>query len=89
MSRKRKDIVLEHLEIASLEFQGKGVARHQSKVVFVEGALPGDVVDVKLVQNKKDYAIGSNPSANISGCVAAANGNRFLISGNCIIKNTL
>jgi 23S rRNA (uracil1939-C5)-methyltransferase len=58
MSRKRKDIVLEHLEIASLEFQGKGVARHQSKVVFVEGALPGDVVDVKLVQNKKDYAIG-------------------------------
>jgi 23S rRNA (uracil1939-C5)-methyltransferase len=28
------------------------------KVVFIESAVPGDVVDVKLFKNKKDWAEG-------------------------------
>jgi len=59
MSRKKKDVVIEGLAIASLEFHGKGVGRHNGKVVFVEGTLPGDVADVRLTKNKKDFAEGT------------------------------
>lgn len=48
--------IIEQLEITSLEFQGKGVARHDGKVIFVENTVPGDIVDVQLLQNKKDFA---------------------------------
>jgi 23S rRNA (uracil1939-C5)-methyltransferase len=58
MKRKKKNIVIEQLEITGLEFQGKGVGRHNGKVVFVEGVLPGELVDLRITQNKKDFAIG-------------------------------
>ena len=33
-------------------------ARTEGKVVFIAGAVPGDVVDVQLSKNKKDWAEG-------------------------------
>ncbi len=56
MKRKHKNIVIENLEITGIEHQGKGVARYNGKVVFVDGALPGDVVNARFTANKKDYA---------------------------------
>ena len=38
--------------------EGKSLARHEGKVIFVEGAVPGDVIDVRLGKNKKDWAEG-------------------------------
>jgi 23S rRNA (uracil1939-C5)-methyltransferase len=38
--------------------EGKSIARQDGKVIFVENAIPGDVVDVLLVKNKKDWAQG-------------------------------
>ncbi len=38
--------------------QGKSIARLDGKVVFIENVVPGDVVDVRLVKNKKDWAEG-------------------------------
>lgn len=35
------------------------MARVDGKVIFMENAIPGDVVDVKLFKNKKDWAEGS------------------------------
>lgn len=56
--RKNKPLPnIEKLEITALEFQGKGVARHNGKVIFVEQTIPGDIVDVQLLQNKKDFAV--------------------------------
>lgn len=38
--------------------EGKSLARVDGKVVFIERVVPGDVVDVRLVKNKKDWAEG-------------------------------
>lgn len=39
--------------------EGKCIARVDGKVVFIEGAVPGDVVDVYLRKSKKDWAEGA------------------------------
>lgn len=38
--------------------EGKSLARVDGKVVFIEGAVPGDTVDVQLSKNKSDWAEG-------------------------------
>lgn len=38
--------------------EGKSLARLDGKVVFVENTVPGDVADVQLYKNKKDWAEG-------------------------------
>jgi 23S rRNA (uracil1939-C5)-methyltransferase len=56
--RKKKNITLQQLHIDDYAAEGKSLARADGKVVFVENTVPGDVVDVKLVKNKKDWAEG-------------------------------
>jgi len=38
--------------------EGKSLAKVDGKVVFVESTVPGDVVDIKLFKNKKEWAEG-------------------------------
>jgi 23S rRNA (uracil1939-C5)-methyltransferase len=38
--------------------EGKALARVDGKVIFIEGAVPGDVADIRLSKNKKDWAEG-------------------------------
>ncbi|MBK7434861.1 MAG: 23S rRNA (uracil(1939)-C(5))-methyltransferase RlmD [Chitinophagaceae bacterium] len=57
--RKKKDrIVLEDLQVSDYAAEGKAMARLDGKVIFVSGAVPGDVADVLLTKNKKDWAEG-------------------------------
>ncbi|MEY3946399.1 MAG: hypothetical protein RJB03_1105 [Bacteroidota bacterium] len=56
--RKKKNPVLEQLAVNAYAAGGKSIAKVEGKVVFVEGAVPGDVVDVRLSKNKKDWAEG-------------------------------
>jgi 23S rRNA (uracil1939-C5)-methyltransferase len=44
------------VEIDSLAFGGRGVARSEGLVVFVSGALPGDRVRVEITKAKKRFA---------------------------------
>lgn len=44
------------LKIDSTAFGGKGVARHDGKVVFVEDAIEGDVVHAALIEDNGRYA---------------------------------
>ncbi len=44
------------VEIDSLAFGGRGVARSEGLVVFVAGALPGDRVRVEITKAKKRFA---------------------------------
>jgi 23S rRNA (uracil1939-C5)-methyltransferase len=44
------------LEISGSAFEGKCIAKHEKLVVFVEGAVPGDVVKVKILKSKKNFA---------------------------------
>ena len=58
MSKKNKKIILEDLIITDYAAEGKALARIDGKVIFISGAVPGDVADVLLVKNKKDWAEG-------------------------------
>jgi len=44
------------LEITSLAFGGKGVARLDDYVVFVKRAIPGDFVNARIIKRKRSYA---------------------------------
>lgn len=59
MSRNRKSgtvTILPNLEIIDIAEEGKGVAKADELVVFVDKAVPGDVVDVRLIKKKKNFA---------------------------------
>jgi len=58
VKRRKKQVVLEKLRIEDFAAEGRSLARWNGKVVFVERTVPGDVVDVFLFKNKKDWAEG-------------------------------
>jgi len=59
MSRKKeKNQVLERVLVQDYAAEGKALSRVDGKVIFIEGAVPGDLVDVMLGKNKKDWAEG-------------------------------
>ncbi|MDH5246274.1 MAG: TRAM domain-containing protein, partial [Betaproteobacteria bacterium] len=43
--------------IGSLDQEGRGIARVDGKAVFVEGALPGEVVAITTLKRKPTYEI--------------------------------
>jgi len=49
---------LHNVVVEAVAGEGKGLARLDGKVIFVENGLPGDVGDVLLTRNKKDFAVG-------------------------------
>ncbi|MDP2885197.1 MAG: 23S rRNA (uracil(1939)-C(5))-methyltransferase RlmD [Ignavibacteria bacterium] len=51
---KRGDEVV--LRVDDAAFEGKTIARYEGFVVFVEGAVPGDMVRVRILKSKKNYA---------------------------------
>ena len=60
MSRKRnKHPIIENLRITAYAAEGKSIGHGEdSKVIFVEGLVPGDVAHVRLGKNKAAWAEG-------------------------------
>ena len=58
MRKKKEAPLLENVLIEDYAAEGKSLARVNGKVIFVEGAVPGDVVDVQLQKNKADWGEG-------------------------------
>lgn len=56
MKPKKPAIIIENLLIEEIAAEGKCLARHNDKVIFVENVAPEDVVDVKILKNKKSFA---------------------------------
>ena len=56
--RKKKPVILENVLVEDYAAEGKSLAKVDGKVVFIENTVPGDVVDVFLFKNKKDWAEG-------------------------------
>ena len=52
-----KNEVIE-VEIESLVYGGDGLARKDGMVIFVPDSVPGDKIDIKITNLKKDYARG-------------------------------
>ncbi|TAG10839.1 MAG: 23S rRNA (uracil(1939)-C(5))-methyltransferase RlmD [Sphingobacteriia bacterium] len=58
MRKQRKTVVLEKILVQDYAAEGKSLSRVDGKVIFIEGAVPGDIVDVQLSKNKADWAEG-------------------------------
>ena len=57
MSRKRREQpVIENVTITGVAAEGKSLVRIDDLVVFVPFAVPGDVVDLKILKKKHSYA---------------------------------
>ncbi len=57
--KKKKNTILQKILVEDYAAEGKSLARVDGKVIFVEDAVPGDIVDIRLRRNKKDWAEGS------------------------------
>lgn len=59
MGRKQRRLgVLEKITLETAGAEGKAIARVEGKVLFVTGAVPGDVVDVQLTRKKSSFMEG-------------------------------
>lgn len=60
MGRRRKTRVVKNLTIDAIAPKGKGLGRDDDgKVIFVDYAIPGDVVDAFVYKSKKDVGIAN------------------------------
>jgi len=58
MTKIKKNFVLENLEVIDISTEGKAIAKHEGLVVFIAGAVPGDIVDVLVHRKKNSFAEG-------------------------------
>ncbi len=59
VTRKKKiDLLLESVTIESVAAEGKALTHVDGMVVFVDFAVPGDVVDIQVYKKKKNYMEG-------------------------------
>ena len=58
MSRKRVDLLLENMTIESCAAEGKALTHWNGIVVFVPFAVPGDIVDIRVIKKSKNYYEG-------------------------------
>ena len=58
MSKKKINLLLENVTIESVAAEGKALAHVDGMVVFVDFAVPGDIVDILVYKKKKNYMEG-------------------------------
>ncbi len=58
MARAKKERAKYVAVIESLDQEGRGVARRDGKVVFIEGALPGEKVEYEVYRSKPSFELG-------------------------------
>ena len=58
MGRKKVDLLIENAVIEAVAAEGKALTHYEGEVVFVEFAVPGDVVDIQVTKKKKNHMEG-------------------------------
>src|SRR6185503_2448191 len=56
MIEVKKNNVLERILVAEAVSEGKSMSKVNGMVIFVEGAVPGDVADLRILKVKSNYA---------------------------------
>lgn len=56
---KHKNIILENVLVTSLAAEGKSLARVDNKVIFIDNAVPEDIVDIKIGKSRRNHAEGT------------------------------
>lgn len=55
MSKKAKFYTLNNVEITDLSSEGKGIAKLDGKVIFVQNAMTGDIVNIQSKKSTKSF----------------------------------
>lgn len=50
--------IVENIEAYDIGDEGKAVLRHDGRVIFVKGLVPGDIADIEITRTKKKHAEG-------------------------------
>jgi len=50
--------MIKKMEVLDINHQGYGIIRIDNRVVFVKNVIPGDVVDIEIIKNYKNYSLG-------------------------------
>ena len=59
LARKKDKPVVHNIKVESYAAEGKSIAHlKDGKVLFLPNAIPGDVIDARILKNKKSYAEG-------------------------------
>ncbi len=53
---RRKNVFIDNVIVTDVAAEGKAIAKQEGKVIFIDGAIPGDVVNIQLTKSKKDWA---------------------------------
>ncbi len=56
MRKQKKQIIIENVLVQDYAAEGKSLSKIDGKVIFIENCVPGDVVNIQLTKNKKDWA---------------------------------
>jgi 23S rRNA (uracil1939-C5)-methyltransferase len=84
MRQRKEPTVLSALSITELSSDGRGIARHEGKVIFVEQALPGDVVEARILKSKKNFSEGKIQQLQTASPLRiAAECSHFGVCGGC------
>ena len=60
MRKKKENLLFEKLEITGAGAKGKSIAKAtDGKVIFINNAVPGDVVDIKTTKKKRSFYEGT------------------------------
>ena len=46
------------VSIEKLDHSGNGISYHNGKIIFIPKAIPGDILDVEIINSYKKYDIG-------------------------------
>ncbi len=52
---RRKQILIENIEIIDTANKGKSIAKHKGRAIFVQGGVPGDICDITVFKRKKKF----------------------------------
>ena len=46
------------VQITNLDHQGRGIGRINNKIIFIPNTIPGEIVNIKITNEKKKYMEG-------------------------------
>jgi 23S rRNA (uracil1939-C5)-methyltransferase len=56
--KKKAPVFLDNIPIEDYAAEGKSLARVDGKVIFIDQVVPGDIVNLRITRDKKDWAEG-------------------------------
>ncbi len=76
------------LQIESLDQEGRGIARRDGKVIFVEGALPGESVEIETYRKKASFEVAAATTIRNESASRTTPGCEFFgLCGGCSLQH--